>query len=302
MGLIQGTENRKAIGRSAELDHPDVLRCHWAVLARKRDIPSLRLEMSVAGETFQLKLTLGSHTILEGGWTTTLLADGRELRPTSAWEVVCRHHSSQTSYLELVQFWSEGLRLWRHVLLAREDGWLILGEAFTGSPRQRAWFYQTSLSFSNSDVHWCGKRQTTEGWITHAQGRLARILPIFAPEYKTADLRGVIRDEGLSLKVTSSFSGRAFFAPLWVDWRLSRLTERCTWRQLTVAENGRAVPFDTAAAYRVQVADEHWLFYRSLGPAGKRSFFGHQLLSELFFGRFNRQSGLVTPLLEVTGS
>jgi hypothetical protein len=40
-----------------------------------------------------------------------------------------------------------------------------------------------------------------------------------------------------------------------------------TWRRITVAENLALVPREVAAAYRVQVGREQWLFYRSLAAA-----------------------------------
>ena len=71
-----------------------------------------------------------------------------------------------------------------------------------------------------------------------------------------------------------------------------------TWRQLTIAENRQTLSPDLAVGYRVQVRNDHWLVYRSLGPRGNRTLLGHNLVSEFLVARF-KTDGEIEPLVEI---
>jgi hypothetical protein len=46
------------------------------------------------------------------------------------------------------------------------------------------------------------------------------------------------------------------------------------------------LPHDSAVGYRAQSGNDQWLFYRSLGPAGNRTFLGQNIAGEFSAGRF----------------
>ena len=68
--------------------------------------------------------------------------------------------------------------------------------------------------------------------------------------------------------------------------------------QLTVAEHLEKVPPHVAAGYRVAVADDQWLIYRSLSTKGNRTLLGHNLSTESLIARFDT-TGEVDRLIEI---
>lgn len=261
-----------------------------------RGLSPIHVRIAAEGERFSLTLKVGQTRVLDGPWTSRLCLDGEELHPVGSWELVCRHRSRRVSYLEACQAWSGGVALWRHVLLAREDGWLILGDAVRAQ-NPGHWEYLSELTATDR-ISWRGTPSHTEGWICSKGQPVWRVLPVFASEWKTGSGLQPLDIVDRRLEIRGTFRGRGFFAPVWIDLFRSRAAQALTWRQLTVAEERRNLHPDEAAAYRVQVGTKHWLFYRTIGPAGKRSFFGHQLTSDLLLARWDHDKGVV-PLLEL---
>jgi hypothetical protein len=93
-------------------------------------------------------------------------------------------------------------------------------------------------------------------------------------------------------------SGPNLACPLFLDLLPRRYKRQRTWRQLTVAESLAICPRETAVAYRVQCGLAQWILYRSLAPAGNRTFFGHNVATEFYAGRFHRD-GEVEEMLEI---
>lgn len=269
----------------------------FSLAASGRRCPTVCVRITAADKELRLDVHVGPQQLFAGDWSTSLTWAGKVLNPVGPWELVCRHSSRRVSYLEASQEWTGGVTLWRHVLLAREDGWLIVGEAVTGGRREDRWGYASRLSLGGH-IGWRSVTRHTEGWLLDRSQRRARVLPVFASEWKETSAPPPLSVKAGALVITGCFDGAAFFAPVWFDLSTSRVHMGCTWRQLTVAQDRAAVPNDVAVAYRVQVGGEHWLLYRTLAPAAKRSFFGHQLVSDLLFARFDREKG-VLPLLEL---
>ena len=72
-----------------------------------------------------------------------------------------------------------------------------------------------------------------------------------------------------------------------------------SWRVLTVSENYRACPPETAWAARVSWGrTETFVIYRSLGPTARRSFLGCTTSARLFVGRFTPE-GDVDPIIAI---
>ena len=103
-------------------------------------------------------------------------------------------------------------------------------------------------------------------------------------------------DDGIELRQNSS--GHALYAPLVFDLSPKRSKRPRTWRPLTVAERLKIVPGDVASAFRIQLDNQQWILYRSLGEKGNRTFMGENFIGELFLGSFDT-NGHVKPLLQI---
>ena len=71
-----------------------------------------------------------------------------------------------------------------------------------------------------------------------------------------------------------------------------------TWRQLTVAEGLEIVSPEIAAAFRVQVDEDQFVFYRALQSIGNRTFLGVNFAGDFCAAKFFRD-GKVEELVEV---
>lgn len=89
------------------------------------------------------------------------------------------------------------------------------------------------------------------------------------------------------------------WVPLLVSWDHARHRKPLIWADLTVTEQGLKCPRDVAWAVRVSWGrDETFVFYRSLGPAARRSFLGCSTTARLLVGRFTPE-GDVEPLVKL---
>jgi len=88
------------------------------------------------------------------------------------------------------------------------------------------------------------------------------------------------------------------FAPMLFDLDAKRIKQPYTWRQLTVGENLEPVARDRAVAFRLQIDKMQLLLYRTMTSAMNRTFFGHNLVSDFFAGRFDAKTGEVSAIVE----
>lgn len=168
--------------------------------------------------------------------------------------------------------------------------------------------------------------ETTELLLTGPGGTqpVSRIFPLALPEWKAAlesDAKNAgtakpddfvsgeltfagtnaatsRRRAGQWLVLRQNAFGRGMFAPMAFDLDAKRVKEQYTWRQLTVGENLEPVGRDRAAAYRLQIDKLHVLLYHTMTSALNRTFFGHNLVSDFFAGRFDAKTGEVGVIVE----
>lgn len=270
----------------------------WAGVAVMRASWSKSAPALVAcfpGNRLDLTLCDGAGVLLSGTWDAQLQLDGRALGATSAWTQTCWHSNRHVDYLELLLQLDRGVKLERHLVLARDDGFLLLLDVVISRKHGRI-EYEGRLPLGPSvDLHPAAR--THEAFLADRRRR-AVLLPLALPEWRGADSPGLLQRHERAALLRQHGEGRALAAALFV-----LLDRRCqcrsvTWRQLTVAENLRPVRPDTSVGYRVQTARQQWLIYRSLARPGNRSVLGHNLISETLVARFGAD-GKVEPLIEI---
>jgi hypothetical protein len=126
------------------------------------------------------------------------------------------------------------------------------------------------------------------------------MLPVSLPEWKRSKSNGTIRQIGEKLEVTSQIIGSRIYSPMVFALNKLRKPMSYTWRQLTVAEDLRIQPREVAEAYRLQINQEHWVFYRSLTPCTRRTVMGLHLNNEFYAGRFSPSDGQFEAMIEVS--
>jgi hypothetical protein len=254
-----------------------------------------RMTVAYPDRSVRIELGLGREILCSGVWDLEVSCDGRPVPPVSEWEQLCWLSDEDVDYLELEIQLRGGLRVQRHMALAREDHFLFLADAILGD-RPAELEYRGCLPLGEQ-MSFQPAEETREGLLA-GRRRLARVFPLALPEWRADPRVGTLVWAERGLELAQRTRGRSLFAPLFFDLRPRRLNRAFTWRRLTVAENLRIQPGDVAVGYRVTVGKEHWLIYRSLAKAGNRTLLGHNLTSELLVARFDRD-GEVEPLVEV---
>jgi hypothetical protein len=276
---------------NSELSQLAVLRPGW-----KTADP--RLTVAYDKQQIRAELACGRELVASGAWNPEIEWNGTSLKPASEWEEVCWTSDDDVDYLELEISLTGDVRVQRHILLAREDRFLLVADAILGQRPGRI-SYRSALPLTSA-ARFLPAKESHEGQLA-CSGVCGLALPLALPEWRSAASCGSLSAiDGQLVLQQSAEKSQAMFAPLLIDLSPRRLSKPFTWRQLTVAENRQILPRDAAVGYRVQLGAQQWMIYRSLGQRGNRTLLGHNLVSEFLVARFPR-SGVVESLLEIEG-
>jgi hypothetical protein len=292
---LPGGKKSKVVGQNdlpqaanhSEWAATSVLRTGW-----ERSDP--RLTVAWAGQSIRFELAAARRVLWSGVWELEILQDGKPLTPAGDWDEVCWVSDNDIDYLELEIEFDTGLKVQRQMAMAREDGFLFLGDAVIGD--RPGLQYRSSLPLA-SGISFHPDGQCREG-VLEAARPVARVIPLALPEWRSDARGGSLQAADGRLELSQSSDGHSIHAPLFVDLTQRRLSRRITWRRLTVAEQLRIQPPEVAAGYRVALGNQQWLIYRSLGEPRNRTLLGHNLSTEALIARFNTD-GEVETLVEI---
>lgn len=256
---------------------------------------ALRLGVRWAGPALDLELVSAGKVLCAGEWLGAVHRNGEPSPATSAWQETCRVSDADVDYLELHIALAGGLRIERHLVLARKDRFLLLADALLGN-RVGNLEYCGVLPLGPA-VRFRPARQGCEGRLVD-RAAYARVLPLALPEWRSAAAAGQLAAGGRGVQLRQAARGRRLLAPLFVDLDRRRLGRRLTWRQLTVAQALAVQPADVAVGYRVAIGSQQWLIYRSLAAKANRTLLGHNLATETLVARVDRK-GTVTSIIEI---
>ncbi len=244
----------------------------------------------------RLEAWAGTQRLLAGTWSWETTLDGQRLEPADSWEEICWFSDDDVDYLELSIDLSQGARLERQILLARQDQFLLLADNVMRAPTgQICHRYRLPL---DEEVSFQPEQETREGllWTTKP---VARVLPLALPEWRADPRVGQLLTTQQHLQLEQEMTGTNVACPLLVDLKKSRSDKPCTWRQLTVAQSLEIQPPDVAVGYRAQCGKQQWLLYRSLAERANRSLLGQNVSLECLVARFLPAAGEVEELLEI---
>ncbi len=256
-----------------------------AVLRRDWSPDSERLAVIYAGREVRSELVAGRDVLWSGRWDLEIRVDGRRAAPVSDWREAVWFSDEDVDYLEVEADFEHGLIVQRHLLLARDDGFLIAADSVMGTePRRIEYCGRLPLAAA---VRFAPAEESHEGYLC-TRKRRALVLPLALPEWRVEPDPGRLCQESAGLALRHSIEGCSLMAPLFFDLDPKRLRRPCTWRRLTVAEALQIVPRDVAVGYRVAVDRQQWLLYRSLAARGNRTVLGQNYAAEMVVGRFTR--------------
>jgi hypothetical protein len=294
---------RKEIKRVKQADLPTCAdHSEWAAMAMMRTgwgRDATRMFVRYDRPEIALELDARRGLIFAGPWQLELTLAGQKLAAPNSWEQVCWESYDEVDYLELDgEFTSpagEEVRVQRQILLAREDGFAYFADVLMG-PGGGELEYAARLPLS-SGVEYVPETETREAYL-RAGKDVARILPLALPEWRIDPRGGQLAAAGNAIELRQRTTARNLYCPLFVDLDPKRFAYETTWRQLTVAENRQIVPPEVAVGFRVQSANDQWVFYRSLGRKGNRTLLAQNLVSEFLAARFDFE-GNTDGLIEV---
>jgi len=275
--------------------------CDWARLGLLRSgwsADDAVIAVDYTGDRVELEAWAEGRRLLGGAWKTESRVDGVKIEATEEWEETCWFSDHDVDYLELTQILDNGVRIDRQIMLARRDQFLYLCDHFYGG--KEATLEHTWQLPLGPAVLFCGEGETRDALLVDGKP-LARVMPLALPEWRIDPRVGDLTGDGNTLTVSQKVIGRSVACPVFIDLNAERSTNASTWRQLTVAEGLEIKTTDVAVSYRVQAGTDQWVFYRSQGPRGNRTFMGQNTSSECYIARFTAPSGEVEELMEIEG-
>jgi hypothetical protein len=255
-----------------------------------------QLAVHFDGEAIHTECQAEGRVLWSGCCQPEVRIDGRLLAGERNWSELCWVSDDDLDYLELQLQFADGVQVQRHMLLAREDRFLLMADAVLGHQPGRI-DYRLALPLARG-VTFAPAQETREGRFAIQNEPRHLALPLGLPEWRQDHRPGALQSAADGLDLRQIVSGQALWAPLFIDLSPRRRNKPFTWRQLTVAENRQAVPSDVAHGCRVQIGKKQWVIYRSLGPTGNRTVLGINLVSEFLVARFHK-NGETENLLEI---
>ena len=278
--------------------------CEWAGVAYMRtewDRKAPLLAIDYSSPDLRLECWAGSKRLMAGTWTWETTLDGKRLEPIGSWDESCWFSDEDVDYLELSIELTGGARLERQILLARDEGFLLLADYIIDTPvtdsegGELCHRYRLPL---DGDVDFEPEHETREGLLT-AGKTVARVLPLALPEWRSDPRVGQLAVNNGRLQLEQQRKGKNMACPLLIDFKKLRAKKPCTWRQLTIAQSLEVQSNDVAVGYRAQCGKDQWLIYRSLVEPANRTLLGQNLSNECLVARFLAPEGEIDELLEI---
>lgn len=256
-----------------------------AVLATDWKPKSPRLTVTYEGESMQLELAAGGQVLLCGDWPIDVKWAGQPVQPNDTWDEQCWFSDDDGDYLELSIDLVGGGTLERQIFIAREDNVAYLSEILLSETQQQDTIeIRTSLTLAEG-AKFEPAKETREGWLSAGEKQIAGVVPLALPEWRIDPRTGELEQQEDQLVLTHSAAGRNACSALMLDFKPRRFAKQRTWRQLTVAERLEKVDRDVAVSFRMQSGKDQWLVYRTLEPAGNRTFLGQNYACDGVIGK-----------------
>lgn len=241
--------------------------------------------VNFAGAEVQIALKSAGVMLASGPWRWQATAGGQALSAHGAWSKVHWKHEKECIYLEIELPLLGEWKLKRQILLARQDRFVLLADAFIGPVAPAVEIRCAHALPLAQDVAFAAQRETRDGQLVAGTRRRAVVVPPALAEWRAEFCHAELAMSDSRLTLHQASLGKCAYAPLWIDLDPRRALRPLTWRRLTVGENLTSMPRDAAAAYRIQAGHQQWLIYRSLAPQGNRSVLGYNTFAKFACAR-----------------
>ena len=265
-----------------------LLQSYW-----QAGLPKLAVEFSRGRNRVGLASQV---TLLAGDLTPQVSFNGQVAMNLEECALICWHQDEAVDYLELEFEMSAGLVVQRQLILVREDQILVMLDSVKSEEAGRI-DYECSVPLAPG-ITSLGESETAEVYLKSGREIESLVVPLGLSEWKVDRHEGTLGAHRDELKLHQSIDGNGLCASLLFDLNRQRSLRPRTWRRLHVVEQLEPVHRDRAVAYRVQLDQQQWVIYRSIGENGNRTFLGENFSEDFFMGRFFR-NGTVEDLIQV---
>ncbi|MCH8912684.1 MAG: hypothetical protein IIA33_03850, partial [Planctomycetes bacterium] len=198
----------------AELPEP-AQHSEWSELAILRtdwSAEQCRLAVNFSRGKLDVELATHERVLFSGSSLPNITVDDNPLTIASEWEEVCWESDDDMDYIELEAQLSDGWRVQRQMLLARQDRFAYIADAVLG-PRTGSIKYEHALPIVDSIV--CEQPEETSEIFLIDRKRVATIIPLSLSEWKTDPRHGRLHADRAALMLECR--GSTLYAPLFFD-------------------------------------------------------------------------------------
>lgn len=249
--------------------------------------------------------------IFSGDWDIALEYRGKPVSIDVAWNEVCWFSDDDVDYLELECDLEGTCTVYRQIMLMRQEGMVYMADSVLGTPNDpkadwkatSTWTLDSSVSFepqSKSNEGILQRQSSIEDSAQATKEPVALLLPLSLPEWRRGTTQGTLKAGSGKVMLEARTTRTRLLNSMLLALGPKSHSSKYTWRTLTVAENLYKVTDDVAQGCRVQIGNDQWVFYRSLGPCSRRTLMGLHLSMEFYAGRFIKDDGTFEPLVEVS--
>lgn len=288
--ILSRVQRSKRMGKSHAPARPLGICCDEAGLAifqtgGGRSDARLALDFSMPDSPVDLRV--GAEPILRGRWSTSVRIDGAERTMPAAWQPTCWHADDDGQFLEL-RLQTEEFLIDRQIFLCRRAPVLFVVDALQVEAAARV---ELAWNLPCSEIGgWQGIVPTRAQRCVGLDHNVA-ILPIGMPVDPLAASPGSLAVEKGTLRAGVQQQGRVAVLPLAFVWG-SPAKSALSWRALTITSDRRVVEPEEAVAWRITVANQPIVYFRSTLGTHRLAFLGHQTFYETVIGPLDKKGDL----------
>ncbi|MEC9097237.1 MAG: hypothetical protein VX776_11420, partial [Planctomycetota bacterium] len=183
-----------------------VMRTGWG--AKRREV-YIRYHQQ---EVF-LEIASAGVVLFSGDIGSQLIVDGVPLVSSGSWQEVCWESDDDVDYLELEITCAGGWKVQKHILLAKDDNLVLIGNAVLGAGTRNDISLQQPLPCGEG-IRFFASEEHHEGFVW-GENPAGMVLPLALPEWKTATSNGRLRsDDGIVHYELSAREVTGMYAPL----------------------------------------------------------------------------------------
>ncbi len=244
----------------------------------------------------QIDLVIADHPLLKGSWDHELRLDGKVVKSRADWTSTCWFADDEVNYLELVQEIDATTRVFRQVILLREEHQLVLNQAIVA---EKADEIESRFTLPLNG-NWSQEEDSaTRELALFNSAKRVRIHPLSLPQGHVTKANGQLRTSQTELAFEQRSAGSRLFSSIVFDWSPKHGDKAVQWEPLTVAQNGKIESPGQAAAFRFRIGRDQWLLYHSLTePEIPRTVLGLHTAHETVLSRVTSK-GEIEPIIEV---